>query len=94
MAKQSNQKLKLLYLLKILIENTDENTGLTITQISNELAKYNVSAARKSLYDDLELLRVFGIDIKLLAHYYIGSLLLYLLVYLIFKIISRGIFLS
>lgn len=64
MAKQSNQKLKLLYLLKILIENTDENTGLTITQISNELAKYNVSAARKSLYDDLELLRVFGIDIK------------------------------
>lgn len=64
MAKQSNQKLKLLYLLKILIENTNENIGLTITQISTELAKYNISAARKSLYDDLELLRVFGIDIK------------------------------
>ena len=46
MAKQSNQKLKLLYLLKILIENTDENTGLTITQISNELAKYNVKYMR------------------------------------------------
>ncbi|MBE6533542.1 MAG: WYL domain-containing protein [Ruminococcaceae bacterium] len=63
MAKQSNQKLKLLYLLRILFEQTDENSGLTITQISAELAKYNVSAARKSLYDDIEALRLFGIDI-------------------------------
>ena len=81
MAKQSNQKLKLLYLLKILIENTDENTGLTITQISNELAKYNISAARKSLYDDLELLRVFGIDIKFkrdrYVRYYIAAIYIF-----------------
>ena len=63
MAKQSNQKLKLLYLLRILLEQTDENFGLTITQLSAELAKYNVSAARKSLYDDIESLRLFGIDV-------------------------------
>ena len=64
MAKQSNQKLKLLYLLKILFEQTDENSGLTIPQMITELAKYNISAARKSLYDDIESLRVFGIDVK------------------------------
>lgn len=63
MAKQSNQKLKLLYLLRILLEQTDENSGLTITQLSAELAKYNVAAARKSLYDDIESLRLFGIKI-------------------------------
>ncbi len=63
MAKQSNQKLKLLYLLRILLEQTDESSGLTITQLSAELAKYNVSAARKSLYDDIEALRLFGIEV-------------------------------
>lgn len=63
MAKQSNQKLKLLYLIKILFEKTDSQTGLTITQLSAELAKYNISAARKSLYDDIESLRLFGLDI-------------------------------
>ena len=63
MAKQSNQKLKLLYLLRILLENTDEASGMTLSQISAELAKYNISAARKSLYDDIEALRVFGIDV-------------------------------
>jgi hypothetical protein len=77
MAKQSNQKLKLLYLLRILLEQTDENVGLTITQLSTELAKYNVNAARKSLYDDIEALRVFGIDIRVrrdrYVKYYIAS---------------------
>ena len=77
MAKQSNQKLKLLYLLKILYGQTDENSGLTIPQIISELAKYNISAARKSLYDDVEALRLFGVDIRIkrdrYVKYYIAS---------------------
>lgn len=64
MAKQSNQKLKLLYLLRIFLEHTDETSGMTIAQLSSELLKYNISAARKSLYDDIEALRLFGIDIR------------------------------
>lgn len=71
MAKQSNQKLKLLYLLKILFERTDEQSGLTIAQLSAELAKYNISAARKSLYDDIEYLRVFGVDVKVKRDRYV-----------------------
>lgn len=71
MAKQSNQKLKLLYLLKILFEETNEQSGMTISQISAELAKYNVSAARKSLYDDIEALRVFGIDVQVKRDRYV-----------------------
>ena len=63
MAKQPNQKLKILYLLKILYEQTDAESGLTLSQISTELSKYGISAARKSLYDDIEALRVFGVDI-------------------------------
>ena len=71
MAKQSNQKLKLLYLLKILFERTDEQSGLTITQLSAELAKYNISAARKSLYDDIESLRLFGVDVRVKRDRYV-----------------------
>ena len=64
MAKRSNQKLKLLYLTKILLDNTNEQKGLTLSQILRELQKYGISAERKSIYDDMEALRVFGIDVR------------------------------
>lgn len=64
MAKTSSQKLKLLYLQKIFQEQTDENHVLTMTQLINELDKYNISAERKSIYDDIEALREFGLDIE------------------------------
>ena len=63
MAKQQNQKLKILYLLKILMENTDESHALTMAQIIELLQGYGVSAERKSIYDDLEALRTFGVDV-------------------------------
>lgn len=49
--------------MKILLEKTDADHGLTLAQIGAELAKYDVGAERKSLYDDLELLRVYGVAI-------------------------------
>ena len=64
MAKQANQKLKPLYLLKILTEQTDENHPLTMAQLIEQLAQYDISAERKSLYDDMETLRGYGTDIE------------------------------
>ncbi len=63
MAKQSGQKLKLLYLNKFFLENTDENHTATINEIIDFLASVGVSAERKSLYDDFENLRAFGTDV-------------------------------
>jgi predicted DNA-binding transcriptional regulator YafY len=63
MAKGPNQKLKLLYLAKIFMEQTDEDHGLTMAEILSGLSSYGVSAERKSIYDDLENLRTFGMDI-------------------------------
>lgn len=63
MAKGTNQKLKMLYLLKILMENTDENHGLSMGEIIEALSGYDIEAERKSLYNDIELLKVYGIDI-------------------------------
>ena len=65
MAKGANQKRKLLYLLKILNERTDEEHGLTTEQLIEALAEYGVDAERKTLYADLEELRLFGVDIEM-----------------------------
>lgn len=63
MAKSSNQKLKLIYLMKIMLERTDETHSITMSEIIDALAAYGVSAERKSIYSDIECLRVYGIDI-------------------------------
>lgn len=61
--KGENQKLKMLYLVKIFSEETDDTHGLTMPEIVSKLAAYGVNADRKTLYQDFELLRDFGIDI-------------------------------
>ena len=63
MAKQSGQKLKLLYLNKFFLENTDENHTATINEIIDYLDSVGISAERKSLYDDFEVLRTFGTEV-------------------------------
>ena len=63
MAKSSNQKLKLIYLARILQEKTDEEHGLTMQQLIDELARYDVKAERKSIYDDIHALQEYGLDI-------------------------------
>lgn len=77
MARSSNQKLKLLYLAKILMENTDENHPMTVAEMISSLSQYGISAERKSIYDDLESLGMFGLDIVTVkarsTGYYIGS---------------------
>lgn len=64
MPKSQNQKLKLLYLAKILHEKTDENHMLTVSELIEGLRLYDISAERKSIYDDLETLKLFGLDIE------------------------------
>lgn len=63
MPKSSNQKLKLIYLMKILLERTDETHSITMPEIIEALAAYDISAERKSLYNDIENLRIYGLDV-------------------------------
>ncbi len=64
MSKKSNQKLKALYIMKLLLEKSDENNMLTLAEIKDYLEKEGINAERKSLYDDMEALRDFGLDIE------------------------------
>lgn len=78
MAEGNNQKLKMLYLLKILMEKTDETHSITMAEILSSLKAYGITAERKSIYNDIENLRTFGIDIigekeNKTFYYYIGN---------------------
>lgn len=64
MPSSSNQKMKLLYLMKIFLEQTDEQHSLSMPEIIAALGTYNIKAERKSIYSDIELLRSFGLDIE------------------------------
>lgn len=59
MAKSTNQKAKILYLEKIL-QGTDETHPCTMQEILGRLQEYGISAERKSIYDDMEVLRSFA----------------------------------
>jgi len=63
MAKGENQKLKMLYLVKIFMEETDDEHELTMSEIIQKLNSYGVSADRKTLYIDFKELERFGLEI-------------------------------
>ncbi len=63
MPKGTNQKLKLLYLMKIFLEQTDDNHAMTTPELIAELEKYDITAERKSIYSDIDALREYGLDI-------------------------------
>lgn len=78
MAKTYNQKLKLLHILRVLNEKTDENHYLTAAQLIEELDKEGIRAERKSIYSDIQELVDYGYDIihvksKVNGGYYMGS---------------------
>lgn len=50
--------------MRIMQENTDEEHGLTMVEIIDMLSSYGIKSERKSIYDDFEALRMFGVDIE------------------------------
>lgn len=78
MAKSAGQKLKLLYIIKLLTENTDENHPVSTADIIAYLSANGIHSERKSIYDDIEKLCEFGYDIipvqsRLGGGYYMAS---------------------
>ena len=56
-------KLRLLYLSKILENETDEERGLTMNELLDRLAGFDVEAERKSVGRDIKSLQEAGMDI-------------------------------
>ena len=64
MARSPNQKLKLLYLCRYLLRASDQDHPVTVAQMIEYLERQDISAERKSIYDDMEALRLFGLDVQ------------------------------
>ena len=78
MPRNSNQKLKLLYVMQYLLRASDETHPVTINQLISFLQEKDIPAERKSLYDDIAALQQFGLDIVQekkgsFCGYYVGS---------------------
>lgn len=61
--KGEHQKLKMLILAQLFLSKTDDEHGLTMAEIIENLKMEGVNADRKTLYTDIEELREFGMDI-------------------------------
>lgn len=77
MPKSEKQKQKILYILKFLYENTDEEHTLTVNDIIVKLGENDISAERRSVYSDIRTLQDFGFDIYMRKDgsygYYLGE---------------------
>lgn len=65
MARQAQQKRKLLVLKEFLERHSDEQHPVTMQEIIAELKRHDIPAERKGIYNDLETLRDHGLDIIL-----------------------------
>ncbi len=63
MAKSRNQKAKILYLMDFFQNETDREHPLTRKQLEEKLGDLGIHAERKSLYDDIATLKLFGMNI-------------------------------
>lgn len=77
MPKGEKQKQKLLHIIKLLQEKSDENHPVKMETILSVLDQAGIRAERKSIYDDMDTLRDFGYDIELIrgknGGYYLAS---------------------
>ena len=65
MPKQEGQKSKLLALLRIFEQQTDEEHLLNVPQLVELLARQGILCERKSVYSDIDALNALGYDIRL-----------------------------
>lgn len=63
MPKSENQKQKLLYIARYLMEQTDEHHAVSTPQLIEYLNGHGIKAERKSIYNDIDTLNDFGMDI-------------------------------
>ena len=70
-----NQKIKILYLMRVFLERTDEEHPMSVKELIIYLNSLGISAERKTVYDDIETLRNFGMDILNRREQPAGSLL-------------------
>ena len=63
MAKKADSKLRILYVRDMISARHGEEQGITMADILGELAERQIYAERKSIYDDLRTLELYGLPL-------------------------------
>ncbi len=64
MARSERQKEKLIRILELLMKHTDDEHGVTVSELISMLGEYGISAERKSVYDDFLVLSEMGFAVE------------------------------
>lgn len=76
MAGPNRTKFRLLYLRDFLLNRTDENHPVTVAEMLAYMESVGVPCERKTLYNDLEILKEYGLDLVSVrdskTRYYVG----------------------
>lgn len=64
MPRGTNQKFTLYRLAQIMLERTDDEHYITMPEILSALEEYEITADRKSIYNDLKDLETLGIEVE------------------------------
>ena len=78
MPRAEKQKPKILYVMEYLLRASDEAHPVTVARIVDELGRHGITAERRSVLEDMEALRDYGLDIvrtgaNRYAAYYVAS---------------------
>lgn len=77
MTKSTNNKLRTLYVMETLLERSDEEHRVSTKQLIEMLERNGIYAERKTIYDDIESLKTWGMDILYTKEkpsgFYVGS---------------------
>ena len=77
MKTHNNTKLKLLYLADIFRLETDEDHALSVYDLIIKLSNFGITVSRQTLYEDVVLLKDYGLNINTNKH---ANTILYYLV--------------
>ncbi|MDD7403485.1 MAG: WYL domain-containing protein [Butyribacter sp.] len=64
---EKNVRLRILLVMELFFEKTDENHGVSMQNILSWLESNNLSGERKSVYEDIHALQQYGLDIRYFA---------------------------
>lgn len=61
---KKNARLRLLLIMEQILEQTDEEHGITMQDMIDWLAEHDITGERKSIYEDIHALQEYGLDIR------------------------------
>lgn len=61
---EKNVRLRVLLVMELIVQETDEEHGVTMADIIKWLADHNIAGERKSIYEDIHALQEYGLSIR------------------------------